>query len=33
MAAGGTDVLTESVSIHYTEAQLDGKGGLTGTIE
>lgn len=33
LAAGGTDVLTESVSIHYTEAQLDGKGGLTGTIE
>ena len=32
MAASGVDVLTEQVSIHYTEAQLDGKGGLTGTI-
>ena len=31
LAAAGTDVLTESISIHYTEAQLDGKGGLTGT--
>jgi phage tail-like protein len=32
MAAAGTDVLTESISIHYTEAQLDGKGGLTGSV-
>ena len=32
MAASGVDVLTEQVSIHYTEAQLDGKGGLTGSI-
>ena len=32
LAAAGTDVLTESVSIHYTEAQLDGNGGLTGNI-
>jgi phage tail-like protein len=33
LAAGGTDVLTESVSIHYMEAQLDGKGGLTGALD
>jgi phage tail-like protein len=33
LAAGGTDVLTETVSIHYTEAQLDGKGGLTGATD
>jgi phage tail-like protein len=33
LAASGVDVLTETVSIHYTEAQLDGKGGLTGAIE
>jgi phage tail-like protein len=33
LAAGGTDVLTESISIHYMEAQLDGKGGLTGGID
>src|SRR5215204_5493458 len=33
LAAAGTDVLTESISIHYTEAQLDGKGGLTGAID
>jgi len=33
LAAGGTDVLTESISITYLEAQLDGKGGMTGTIE
>jgi phage tail-like protein len=32
MAAAGTDVLTEQISIHYTEAQLDGKGGLTGSV-
>jgi phage tail-like protein len=32
LAAGGTDVLTESVTIHYMEAQLDGKGGLTGDV-
>jgi phage tail-like protein len=30
-AASGTDVFTESISLHYVEAQLDGKGGLTGT--
>jgi phage tail-like protein len=33
LAAGGTDVLTETVSIHYTEAQLDGAGGLTGAVD
>jgi phage tail-like protein len=33
LAAGGTDVLTESISLHYMEAQLDGKGGLTGGLE
>src|SRR5215210_9173099 len=33
LAAGGTDVLTESLTITYLEAQLDGKGGMTGTIE
>jgi phage tail-like protein len=32
LAAGGADVLTESISITYMEAQLDGKGGLTGTL-
>ena len=32
LAASGADVLTEAISIHYTEAQLDGKGGLTGAI-
>jgi phage tail-like protein len=32
MAAGGTDVLTEQISIRYTDAQLKGAGGLTGTI-
>jgi phage tail-like protein len=32
LAAGGADVLTEQISITYMEAQLDGKGGLTGTI-
>jgi phage tail-like protein len=32
-SAGGTDVLTESVTIHYMEAQLDGKGGLTGAVD
>ena len=30
MAAGGTDTLTESLSLHYMDAQLGGKGGLTG---
>jgi phage tail-like protein len=33
LAAAGTDVLTESISIHYVEAQLDGKGGLTGGLD
>lgn len=33
MAAAGTDVLTEQITIQYLEAQLDGKGGLTGAIE
>ena len=32
MAAGGTDVLTESISITYTDAQLGGEGGLTGAV-
>jgi phage tail-like protein len=32
MAAGGTDVLTEQISIRYTDAQLKGAGGLTGTL-
>jgi phage tail-like protein len=32
MAAGGTDVLTEQISIRYTDAQLGGAGGLTGTV-
>ena len=31
LAAGGTDVLTENIALHYVEAQLDGKGGLTGS--
>jgi phage tail-like protein len=30
MAAGGTDTLTESLSLHFMDAQLGGKGGLTG---
>jgi phage tail-like protein len=33
LAAGGADVLTEQVTITYLEAQLDGKGGLTGTLD
>jgi len=33
LAAAGTDVLTESISLRYKEAQLDGKGGLTGGVE
>jgi len=33
LAAAGTDVLTESMQLHYKEAQLDGKGGLTGGID
>jgi phage tail-like protein len=33
LAAAGTDVLTEAISIHYLEAQLDGKGGLTGGLD
>ena len=32
MAAGGTDVLTEMISIRYTDAQLGGTGGLTGSV-
>jgi phage tail-like protein len=32
MAAGGSDVLTEQISIRYTDAQLGGQGGLTGGI-
>ena len=32
MAAAGTDVLTESISITYTDAQLSGQGGLTGSV-
>jgi phage tail-like protein len=32
LSAGGADVLTESISITYMEAQLDGKGGLTGSL-
>jgi len=32
MAAAGTDVLTESISITYTDAQLRGQGGLTGSV-
>ena len=32
MAAGGTDVLTEQISIRYTDAQLSGQGGLTGSV-
>ena len=32
MAAAGTDVLTEQISLTYTDAQLGGQGGLTGTV-
>jgi hypothetical protein len=32
MAAAGTDVLTEQISIRYTDAQLGGQGGLTGSV-
>jgi phage tail-like protein len=32
MAAAGTDVLTEMISIRYTDAQLGGTGGLTGSV-
>ena len=32
-AASGADVLTEQISLTYMEAQLDGKGGLTGTLD
>ena len=32
MAAAGTDVLTESISIKFTDAHLKGGGGLTGTV-
>ena len=31
MAAAGTDVLTEQISLQYTDAQLGGQGGLTGS--
>lgn len=30
--AGGTEVLTETVTLAYQEAQLNDKGGLTGTV-
>jgi|SRR5689334_2319354 phage tail-like protein len=33
LAAGGSDVLTEQISLTYMEAQLDGKGGLTGGLD
>ena len=33
LAAGGADVLTEQISLTYMEAQLDGKGGLTGGLD
>jgi phage tail-like protein len=32
MAAAGTDTLTEQVSLHYVDATLGGKGGLTGGV-
>ena len=32
MAAAGSDVLTEQVSITYTDAKLGGMGGLTGGV-
>jgi phage tail-like protein len=32
MAAAGTDVLTEQITLKYTDAQLGGAGGLTGTV-
>jgi phage tail-like protein len=32
MAAGGTDVLTEQITLKYTDAQLGGAGGLTGSV-
>jgi phage tail-like protein len=32
MAAGGSDVLTEQISTKYTDAQLKGQGGLTGSV-
>ena len=32
MAAGGSDVLTENMSLAYTDAQLGGEGGLTGSV-
>jgi phage tail-like protein len=32
LAAGGSDVLTEQISITYMEAQLNSKGGLTGPL-
>ncbi len=32
MAAAGTDVLTEQISLRYTDAQLSGQGGLTGSV-
>jgi len=30
--AGGTEVLTETVTFHFQEAQLNQKGGLTGPV-
>jgi phage tail-like protein len=32
MAAAGTDVLTEEISLKFTDAQLGGEGGLTGSV-
>jgi phage tail-like protein len=32
MAAAGTDVLTEQITLKYTDAQLGGAGGLTGSV-
>jgi phage tail-like protein len=33
MAAGGTAELTESINLKFTDAKLDGKGGLTGPLD
>jgi hypothetical protein len=30
--AGGTEVLTETITFHFQEAQLNDKGGLTGPV-
>ena len=32
LAAAGTDVLTEQISLTYMDAQLGGEGGLTGSV-